>query len=218
VKSPVSAEVFELFVSALEGGAVEITAANSSPLSLLCKKSGFTAFAADLSLFQTQAKFMRALSSAHPLRAIPFGADFTFVINGNAFVRNTAESAALWPAVALQLSVDACERKFSLFDGRMDIPPFDRLFSQSPEVFVGADKRSLDQLFGSLWNPALETAFFCPPFSSDSFSLLSIDAFDSLLSSPKSSSQLRMKIPYFMPFLHSGENISLSCATFDGIF
>jgi uncharacterized coiled-coil protein SlyX len=55
ITSRITAEVFRAFVSALEDRAVEITAANSSPLLLLSGEFGFEALAADLSAFRSSA-------------------------------------------------------------------------------------------------------------------------------------------------------------------
>jgi hypothetical protein len=52
VESQVPASVFWVFVSALEGAAVEITSANWGPLSLLSEEFGFDSLSADLSAFR----------------------------------------------------------------------------------------------------------------------------------------------------------------------
>jgi hypothetical protein len=52
VESPIPAEVFRAFVSALNGRAVEITAANWASLSLLSEEFGFDSLAGDLTAFR----------------------------------------------------------------------------------------------------------------------------------------------------------------------
>jgi hypothetical protein len=93
------------------------------------------------------------------------------------------------PAVAEQLSVDACVRTFSLSDGRIGMDFISGVFEGGgvSKANAGSDwdcepgRRSLGLVFGELKNTALEAAFLDAPFGSDSHSLLSVDAFDSLL-------------------------------------
>jgi hypothetical protein len=184
VQSDVSIDVLRAFVSAIEGGRVDITDANFQPLFLLCKEFGFDGFAMQFSPFRAQAVSARALNAVRPLRAAPSEADFTFLVNGIAFVMGTAEAGALSPAVAAQLLVDACARTFSIWDPRIDVSSFDCLLSECIRnaAIVSCDGRSLGLLFGDLWNSELEAAFLGVAFGSDSLSLLSVDALDSLLS------------------------------------
>jgi hypothetical protein len=55
VRALVSVEVFREFVSALDGGAVEITGASFAGLALLCAEFGFEAMAARLSELRSPA-------------------------------------------------------------------------------------------------------------------------------------------------------------------
>jgi hypothetical protein len=65
VESPIPASVFRGFVTGLEGGAVEITAANWAPLSLVSDEFGFDSLSADLSAFRPHP----------PVQAMPAVAD-----------------------------------------------------------------------------------------------------------------------------------------------
>jgi hypothetical protein len=82
-----------------------------------------------------------------------------FVINGAAVRARPSDAAALLPAVALQLSVDACGRTFVVDDGEVNagaVSLFGRLSSSAQSVvrppFPDADpeRRSLSLLFQPL--------------------------------------------------------------------
>jgi hypothetical protein len=125
----------------------------------------------------------RALKHARQLRAA-VSQDFTVAINGTQIGRSATEAAALSPAVALQLSVDACAHKMNVHDGRIGslaISSFWRLLNAGGVSLSPSKSRSLGLLFGRLSNPDLECRFtgLAP---TDSLSLLSVDALDALLS------------------------------------
>jgi hypothetical protein len=107
------------------------------------------------------------------------------VINGHRIDTNVAEAAAVSPAVALQLSVDACSRSFTIMDSRItggSLPEFGRLLSGG----VIPEPSNLGYLCEKLENPSLEQKVLHPPDggndSTDSISLFSVDALDGLLS------------------------------------
>jgi hypothetical protein len=75
VKSPVTAAAIREFVSALEGGSIEITAANLRALSQLSDEFGFAALSAQLWAFRTQANSVRAQNAVSQLRAAFSGDD-----------------------------------------------------------------------------------------------------------------------------------------------
>jgi hypothetical protein len=104
-------------------------------------------------------------------------------MNGTPVNIPSSDLAALSPAVALQLSVDSCARLFTLDHLDSDAISFLRQLQSNATDF---HPLSLGSLFEHLWNPALELSFLFPeqrdslPFSSDSISLLSVDALDRL--------------------------------------
>jgi hypothetical protein len=134
---------------------------------------------------------VEALSAISPLHAATLANKFTFVMNGLPIEADVADAAALSPAIALQLSVDSCARRFVVDEVHSDaISHFKGVLSGaksgvSGSAFVG---RSLSLLFGRLRNPLLELAVLFAgggnsvPFLSDSLSLLSLEALDSVLS------------------------------------
>jgi hypothetical protein len=93
----------------------------------------------------------RGLQAARAVRAATHKPDFAFVISGIAVETSAAEAAAVLPAVALQLSVDACARTFAIGDSRIGgnaLPPFARLLSGG-----AARTPVLGRLSGRLGNP-----------------------------------------------------------------
>jgi hypothetical protein len=75
-----------------------------------------------------------ALTATARLRTADLGGAFAFVINGAAVRVRPSNAAALSPAVALQLSVDACERTFIIDDGEVNagaVSLFGRLSSSA---------------------------------------------------------------------------------------
>jgi hypothetical protein len=165
-------------------------AALGPSLSLDRIRDALTLAACSVKIKRTAVNFGRGLSAIGPLRAVLLarGFDFTFVLNGFRIETSTAEAIGLSPGVAEQLSVDACAGVFSVFHDRLDFDSISGLISDSnASIAMSADRsvsRSLGLLFGDLLNSALEASFLRPPFLSDlnSLSLLSIDAFESLLS------------------------------------
>jgi hypothetical protein len=120
---------------------------------------------------------------------------FTFVVNGTTVKVSTSDAVALSPAVAVQLSVDACGRTFVVDDPEVNataISFFECLSSSSePNLSLPASassRESLSFLFRGLWNSSLEldSLFTGPrggvPSLPDSVLLLSVDAVDALLS------------------------------------
>jgi hypothetical protein len=96
-----------------------------------------------------------------PFRAV-FENAFTFVINGIDVVTNAAEAAAFSPVVALQLSVDACTRKFIIYDDRFDsttVSSFGRTLSGRSFGLYLADAYQLGVLCELLSNPELERSW-----------------------------------------------------------
>jgi hypothetical protein len=61
-----------------------------------------------------------ALTAIASLRTADLGGAFAFVINGAAVRAHPSDAAALSPAVALQLSVDACVRTFAVDDSEVN--------------------------------------------------------------------------------------------------
>jgi hypothetical protein len=132
-----------------------------------------------------------ALSAIAPLQA----GVFTFVINGTTVTMSASDAVALSPAVALELSVDACARTFIVDEPEVNataIPFFEGLssFAQSaisPSVSDSA-RGSLSLLFRCLWNSSLELKpLFTGPRGGvrslpNSVSVLSVEAIDCLLS------------------------------------
>jgi hypothetical protein len=71
-------------------------------------------FINDASLFYaTLIAAAQARNAIAPLAAVNLGDAFAFVMNGMTVYANGSGAAALAPAVALQLSVDACARTFN---------------------------------------------------------------------------------------------------------
>jgi hypothetical protein len=112
------------------------------------------------------------------------GGAFAFVSNGTAVMTRPNDGAAFSPAVALQLSVDACGRTFVVDDGEVNVGAVSlfRRLSSDPE------RRSLSSLFRWLWKSSQEwESIFAGPRGCvrslpDSVSLLSVEAVNSLLS------------------------------------
>jgi hypothetical protein len=146
-------------------------------------------------LEQTAATFRRGLSSVRPLQTMlpdcdeSFPSTFTIVVNGVRIAMSTAEAASLSPAVAEQLSVDACVRTFSISNCHIGMDFISEVFDRRGglKATAGSDwdcepgRRSLGLVFRELKNTALEAAFLGAPFGLDAHSLLSVDALDSLL-------------------------------------
>jgi hypothetical protein len=135
----------------------------------------------------------KALTAIAPLHAAHSADAFTFVMNGMAVDASPSDAAAISPAVALQLSTDACARMFTVEDSAMNaaaISDFARLLAdaQSPLPTPGFDWRSLILLFQRLWNPSIELGCLfaepqdCVAFPSNWIPLLSVDAVDDYLS------------------------------------
>jgi hypothetical protein len=134
---------------------------------------------------------VEALRAISPLHAATLANKFTFVMNGLPVEADVADAAALSPAVALQLSVDSCSRRFVVDEVHSDaIPLFKDVLScaRSRPSASGDDERSLSVLFGQLRNPLLEFWFLflsgrdSVRFRSSSLSLLSLEALDLVLS------------------------------------
>jgi hypothetical protein len=131
--------------------------------------------------------FLPAMTAAR--RLLPTAhTGFTFVINGTPIETGSVEAMALSPAVALQLSVDACSRTFAVCDGRIGFDAV-RLFrcflSGESAVTSPSATGGLSCLMGWLGNSSLELYFLsrrgvCRPLS-EAISLLSVEALDSLL-------------------------------------
>jgi hypothetical protein len=64
-----------------------------------------------------------ALSAISPLHTAALANKFTFVMNGIPIEADVADAAALSPAVALQLSVDSCGRRFVVDEVDSDAIP-----------------------------------------------------------------------------------------------
>jgi hypothetical protein len=104
-----------------------------------------------------------ALAAIAPIRTADLGGAFAFVINGAAVRAHPSDAAALSPAVALQLSVNACGQTFVVDDGAVNaraVSLSGRLSSsaQSPvsPSISDPERRSLTLLFQRLWNLSLE--------------------------------------------------------------
>jgi hypothetical protein len=78
------------------------------------------------------------LTAIAPLRTEDLGGAFAFVINGAAVTARPSDAFVLSPAVALQLSVDACGRTFVVDDGEVNAERF---------PFLGAFPLRLSRLF-----------------------------------------------------------------------
>jgi hypothetical protein len=139
VQSPVPLPLFQEFVCALKGKAVNITDANFRGLRRLCDEFGFSAFAATLSEFSDRKEDPQACGS--PLagvRSAHLGESFQFVANGILVESDIAEAAALFPAVREQLSVDGCGRKFVLNDSGIEAAGIRSLLSAESIAIVGS--------------------------------------------------------------------------------
>jgi hypothetical protein len=186
VRSPVSLDSLRQFVAILEGQPVSVTIANFSDLSLLSKEFGLTSFDRHLSAFRLSSSFSAYLLRVHAqalasVRSLPDSL-FTLVVNGVQLELKTADAASISPAVALQLSVDACSRRFTLRDDRLSPSVLSALRGLLSGDCHLAGSDDLGRLLPQLSNFALERAFIrAPPFSSESLSLLSADALDALL-------------------------------------
>jgi hypothetical protein len=111
-------------------------------------------------------------------------------MNGMVICGHGSDAAALSPAVALQLSVDGCARRFAVDGAEIDaaaISFFGGLLSNAEAPGGAFDQRLLISVFKGLWNPMLEGGFiftsrYCSvPFVQESISLLSLDALESVL-------------------------------------
>jgi hypothetical protein len=135
VQSPVSLSIFREFITALEGATVNITATNLRGLELLCAEFGFSEFAANLSSFNPPSEDSHRQQIGSPLTEVRkafLSESFLFIVNGLEIARELHASAALFPAVREQLSVDGCARKFFVKDSRIeaaDIDSFQLLLS-----------------------------------------------------------------------------------------
>jgi hypothetical protein len=109
---------------------------------------------------------------------------FVFVVNGAAVGARPSDAAALSPAVALQLSVDACVRTFVVDDGEVNAGAQSPVWPPFPDSVSDAERRSLSLLFRRLWNSSLERESLfagtqgCVRSLPASVSLLSVDAID----------------------------------------
>jgi hypothetical protein len=138
-----------------------------------------------------------------------FGGNFVFIVNGVAFASNVVEATVLSPAVLAQLSVDACARNFLISDNQIDPADFfflQRLISGEAIFARKSHRRSVVLLCQQLYNAQLEQLIFCAcssPLANDTvfdfsnataatpvdlhsvlqFLPISVDAFDTLLSS-----------------------------------
>jgi hypothetical protein len=182
VQSPVPADLFRTFLSALKGTAVEVTKDNIGGLSALCAEFGFRAFAAKISEFSRS----HELSAEDPLGAFAIlrgalsGDAFTFIADGREIESGLAGAAALSPLVREQLSVDACARKFAV-NGAALQSAFASLWRILSDGRLSADK-SVALLGGLVGNLAVERLFLRAPLRADDLSGLSVDAVDGLLS------------------------------------
>jgi hypothetical protein len=132
---------------------------------------------------------VEALSAISPLHAATLANKFTFVMNGIAVEADVSDAAALSPAVALQLSVDSCVRRFVVDEVSYDaISLFKDVLSGAGSGVSASVARPLSCLFGRLRNSVLELAVLfaggcsSAPFLSDSLWLLSLEALDLVLS------------------------------------
>jgi hypothetical protein len=141
------------------------------------------------------------------VEAIPCS-EFTFIVNDATFTTSIIEAIKLSPAVQMQLSVDACARRFIIYDSKIDSTAFSSLQRLCSHAEVLLEKKlqtslvllsrwlcnpELEQLFFGLWGKSsdsivqtLSTAFMRRSrvnlHSISDLSLLSVDALDSLLS------------------------------------
>jgi hypothetical protein len=207
-------EDFEDFVRALEDKSIKINDKNLPGLSRLSAEFGFHALSAKISDFSNSPDL--TTTTAVPLvsvsllqEGLPCG-EFTFIVNDKPFRTSIAEAVLLSPAVCDQLQVDACARRFVIWDPEIvstDFCSVQRLFSGDADtVLQKSHQKSLIRLSQQLCNVYLERFFFtmwnrctfdcamtlssvfatCSLVSLRSVSdllLLSVDALDDLLSS-----------------------------------
>jgi hypothetical protein len=130
VESPILAEVFRAFVSALEGGAVEITSANWAPLSLLSEEFGFDSLAADLSAFRRRPTVQAMLAVADgdaqsrlaSLEARALGRDREIAALQAGLVSSDAKIARLSSAVeSLRAALETAEIRTSAKAAELDL-------------------------------------------------------------------------------------------------
>jgi hypothetical protein len=130
VQTRVSLSIFRDFVAAFEEKTVNITPTNLKGLKELCSEFGFTEFSSKLSKFlpPSEDSQRRQFESRLPETRKAFLRElFLFIVNGSEIEREVSESAALFPAVREQLSVDSCARKFFVNDSEIESADIDSL-------------------------------------------------------------------------------------------
>jgi hypothetical protein len=140
VESPIPSEVFRTFVSGLEGVAVEITAANWAPLSLLSEEFGFDSLAADLSAFRPPVQAMpvvgdgEARSRIGDLEERALGRDREIAALQAELVSSEEKIARLSSAVeSLRAALETAESRTSAKAAELDLG-HSRLQSESARL------------------------------------------------------------------------------------
>jgi hypothetical protein len=194
VRSSVSVDIFQQFVSALERNEVEITDTNIDGLFQLCKEFNFRDLRTKLSEFRPnlnvrESQVLKLTAALPPLHNAHFSDSFAFITNGVMIESNVAEAVGLSPVVKEQLSVDGCARKFIVNNneiGASDIRSLHCLLSGQTICF----EQSQVSMSRLLENPDLELLFLGCSREGIQMTLLdlsmeianlSVEALDSLL-------------------------------------
>jgi hypothetical protein len=123
IPSSVSLSIFREFISALEGNSVKISTITVVGLNRLCDELGFTDFSSKLCRFfegSESSKREQPESFLPRMRSGFLKESFEFIVNGTVIESEVSKSAALFPTIREQLSVDGCARKFFVNDSRIE--------------------------------------------------------------------------------------------------
>jgi hypothetical protein len=114
LQSPVSLSIFQQFVSAFEGNAINITDTNFTELKQTCEEFGFSQISAKLSKFSEQKKdsqMERIRTWFSGVRSVSLKESIECIVNGSVIELEIAESL-IFPSIREQLLVEGCARKF----------------------------------------------------------------------------------------------------------
>jgi hypothetical protein len=194
LRSSVPVSLFWGFVSALVGCSLNITRANIRGLLNLRDEFDFETLRLGILDFIFGFDICERIRSVVHFDSADSWNDFTIDCHNRAIVSGSGSgcwgAGALCPGVALQLSVDACVRRFSVGDCDCDWMPsssgmslFEAVFSGSTPRLNGANFESVCRFFWILGNWRVESVVGqLWGLSSNSISLLSVDALDAVLS------------------------------------
>jgi hypothetical protein len=191
VHSPVSLSIFREFLSALEGNSITLTDTNFPALLQLSEEFLFSELSTQLSQFKHSSAERQIKHQLSEIGKVFLSESFLFLVNESVIESNVAESAALFPAVQEQLSVDSCARKFFVKDDGIESAAIDSLLS-GERISNERSQLLLNKLLG---NVNLERLFLNSSNSkvqmnlsesvidleSVDLSILSVEALDNLL-------------------------------------